>query len=207
MMSETPPDPYPPLPKQPHTPTHRNPLITACRKLPCPCRALATWKRKFAQQCPGVFISPPMEETSTSAASEPAPNRVPGDCCGHPNADPIPPGSSAPRRPPVPSPSCSYHFSQVSGEPPVLLSQWVQEALTEAPVGDEEGDGVHLQGQPGSWGGRTQGLVCRHGHKPHNPQGPPLPCTERELRSTELLASTVRAWSTAAMSVWTAVSR
>lgn len=155
----------------------------------------------------GFLFPPPMEETPTSAASEPAPNRVPGGHCGHPNADPTPPGSSAPRRPPAPSPSCSYRLSQVSGEPPVLLSERVQEALTEAPVGDEEGDGVHLQGQPGSWGGRTQVLVCRHGHEPHDLQGPPLPCTERELRSTELLASTLRACSTAAMSAWRAVSR
>lgn len=48
------------------------------------------------------------------------------------------------------APSHTYHITKASGELLVLCSKRIQQVLTEVPVGDEEGDRVHLQVQLGS---------------------------------------------------------
>lgn len=54
--------------------------------------------------------------------------------------------------------SHSYRIPNACAELLVLCRQWIQEALAEASVGDEEGERVQLEVQPGSWGGKA-GLV------------------------------------------------
>lgn len=153
MMSESPLDLCPPH----STPCSGSPTLPLTEILLSP---------PAGSSCAPLGLSPPGREDSLSSPQGfPPPQggdlhqhslraitqQVPEGLLWAPQRRPlIPLGSSAPRRPPAPSPSRSYRLSQVSGERPVLRSERVQEALAEAPVGDEEGDGVHPQGQPGS---------------------------------------------------------